>query len=216
MKAIRHLIFILVGLLLVGAFAGLAAAFWLAIGLTLAIAANKFTGVISAAADRSGPSSTTLPLIMIFTVLSFVLAAAFIVLLFFWYGWIPALSMAVLFFGYFGLREDRYQKATRTAGRVRLALVENVAKAAAGQITQRQLEERSRLTLEQSLPEQAYNLSSVYEALLDRQDLSSDQYRSYLELLEKHLSKVEQRHILLSKLHLEVRALLGLPARLTN
>lgn len=213
MKAVRHLILIVAALILVAIFIGAAQAFWMAVGLFLAIGANNFTRVIGAAGDRHGPSEWTLRLVLIFTVLSIVLALASAVIIFLWYGWLPALIIVLMFFMYFALREDSHEKWKREVEQVRATLVENLSKEASGQLTQRQLEERFDSILQRSLPEQTYNLDFIYEPLLDRKGLGDSQYRAYLTLLERYLSKVERRHILPSKLHLEVRTRLGLPPR---
>lgn len=212
MQAIRHLVFIAAALILIAIFIGMGQAFWMAVGLVLAIGANSFTHVIGAAGDRY-PNEWTLRLVLIFTVLSFVLALASAVVIFFWYGWLPTLIFVLMFFGYFALREDRLERYKREVRQARAALVENLAKGASGQLTQRQLEERFDSTLQSSLPEQAYDLDFIYEPLLDREGLGDSQYRVYLTLLESYLSKVERRHVLPSKLHLEVRSRLGLPPR---
>jgi hypothetical protein len=212
MRSIRHHVFILIGLVLITAFVGLAAAFWVAVGLVLAVGANNFTHVIAVAGEQeSGRTESTLRWVLIFTVLSIVLAVISAIVILFWYGWIPATALVVMFIGYFGLREDRFEKAKRKTQELRQRLEGEVVKASTNQITSQQLEERCSLILEQSLPDEAYRLSSVYEPLVARNDLGGDKYQAYLVVLERHLSKVEKKHILYSELHLKVRSLLGMP-----
>jgi hypothetical protein len=210
MKPIRHLLFIVIALILIAIFFSVAHAFWMSVGLILAIGANNFTHVIGAASDKYGSSDWTLRFVLLFTVLTFVFAVLSAIVIFFWYGWLPAVIFVALFVGYFGLREDRLDKYKREVRQVRAALVEYITKELSGQITQRQLEERFDSTLQQSLPEQAYNLDFIYEHLLDQTGLRDSQYKVYLTQLERCLSTIERRHVLRSKLHSEVRARLGL------
>lgn len=211
MNSIRHLIFILAGLIIVGFFSGVAPAVWLAICLAVSIGANNFTGVL-AKGEEVRPSSATLPLIMAFTVLSFVLAVLSAIFLFFRYGWLPALAVVLLFVGYFSVREDRQTKWKRSVEKVKRSLLENLTNMESGRITQQQMEERSMLRLQQDLPDQAHNLSFLYELLLDQQDMSNSQYRAYLSVLERYLATADTRRLLPSDLGRNVRNRLGLPA----
>jgi hypothetical protein len=213
MRSIRHHVFILIGLILIAVIVGLAAAFWVAVGLILAIGANNLTHVIALVGEQEyGRAESTLRCVLIFTILSFVLAVISAIVIFFWHGWIPAIGLVVLFIGYFGLREDRFEKAKRKTQELRQRLEGEVVKAATNQITSQQMEERCSLILEQSLPDEAYRLSLVYEPLVAQNDLGGDKYQAYLGMLERHLSKVEKKRILYSELHLKVRSLLGMPS----
>jgi len=210
MNSIRHLIFILAGLLIVGFFSGVSPAVWLAICLAVSIGAHNFTSVL-ARADEVRPNSATLHLILAFTVLSFVFAGLSAIFLFIWFGWLPALAVVVLFMGYFAVREDRYAKWKRSVERVKKSLLEELRVMESGKITQQQLEERSILRLEQDLPHQAHNLDFLYDRLLDQDDMSNSEYRAYLSVLEKYLRKAEA-YSFTSHLHRQVRSQLGLPA----
>lgn len=111
MRSIRHHVFILIGLILIAVFVGLAAAFWVAVGLILAIGANNLTHVIAVVGEQEyGRAESTLRWVLIFTILSFVLAVISAIVVFFWHGWIPAIGLVVMFMGYFGLREDRLKR----------------------------------------------------------------------------------------------------------
>ena len=205
MIAIRHHVFVFVGLLLIGVLSGFWAAVWVGVGLALSIGANNLAN-----SDKNGESTRSTRLILFVTVLSLLLALASAVVIFLRQGWIPALGFVLLFLGYFSLREDRYAKWKRMVEAARASLVESLTKQSSGQLTQEQVEERFSLTLRQDLPEEGYRLDFYVKVLLEQRDLTSTQYLAYLTLLEKHLSNVERR-MLFSALHREVRTRLGLP-----
>lgn len=115
-------------------------------------------------------------------------------------------------YGVFWIARGSIEKAKRKTQELRQRLEGEVVKAATNQITGQQLEQRCSLMLEQSLPDEAYRLSSVYEPLVAQNDLGGDKYQAYLVVLERHLSKVEKKSILYSELHLKVRSLLGMPS----
>lgn len=205
MIAIRHHVFVFVGLVLISVFAGFWAAVWVGGGLALSIGANNFAN-----SDENDERAWTPRLVLFLTVLSMLLAVASAVVIFLRNGWIPALAFVFLFLGYFSLREDRYAKWKRTVEAARASLVESLTKQSSGQLTQEQVEERFSLTLRQELPEEGYRLEFYVNLLLEQRDLGSTQYSAYLTLLEKYLSSVERR-MLFSRLHREVRTRLGLP-----
>jgi hypothetical protein len=204
MNSIRHFIFILAGLIIVGLFSGFVPVVWLTICLVLSVGANNFTGVL-AKADELRPNSATLPLMKVFMILSLVLAVLSAVFLFLRYGWIPALAIVILYVGYFSVREDRHTKWKRSVERVKSSVLEDLRNMESGKITRPQMEERSLLRLQQELPYEAHNLSFLYDILLDQRDLSNSQYRLYISVLEKYLSRAEARSVLISDLHRQVR-----------
>jgi hypothetical protein len=210
MHAIRHHIVILTGLVLIWLFIGFAPAAWMAVFLILSIGTSNFSHMIGRYADTHGVNDWTIRLAFFFPALGIVLALIFIGVIFFWFGWVPALGLALMYFAYFALVETSSDRSIRQVGKIRSQLEEIYKNALSGRITREQLEERFSLAL-QDLPEPAYNLDFLYRPLLAQGSLNGEEYRRYLSLFEKYLSVAERRHTLFSTMHMEVRSLMGLP-----
>ena len=201
MHAIRHYIFVLIGLGVLAFFIGLIPTLWVGGLFVLSFGIYRMSAVVF----RFG-GTWTLRLIYLCYIVSLFLAIASCIFLFIHYGWIATIGFLILTIGAALLREDSYSKSKRLTGRLRASLRESVALRASGRISEEQLEERSFLILQEGLSEDAHVLPDI---LLSSEGMTENEYHIYLILLEKYLSKT--RGFLVSDLQKVVRTRLGSP-----
>jgi hypothetical protein len=103
MSAVRHYLFVVVGLLGVGSLISWTAALWIAFGLAVSLGTRDLaavTGVI----DKDAGSPWALRLMLFFPFLSMVLALAAAITVRGHFGWVAGAASLVLYIGYFAAR----------------------------------------------------------------------------------------------------------------
>ncbi|TDC42236.1 hypothetical protein [Micromonospora sp. KC213] len=196
MRAIRHQLFVLAGLMLLGVVAGLAPAAWVALTLTVCVGVNRSTALFRAARHAQ-------MIIMALTVLSLVLVVGGVGLLFAVHGWKAALGFVVLLMVYFGAAETPHGRAGRRARMLRDDLCDLVRAWTAGSITEDQLATRTESLLRKRLHGYDFQVEIGRETLTSAEGLSPEEHRLLLQVLQRHLSKVEKGHVP-SRLYLAV------------
>lgn len=213
MKAIRHYIFVLVGLGILYFVIGLGPTLWVALALIAVLTVHTLPNVVTTMAERPrsqreleqimrtsqtraevinrySKRKWAMPLVLMLTYFSILLWVVAIVLLWIRFGWITALGYIVLSLGYLMLRETREAKRERAVRGLRASLRESIARRIAGSITDEQLDERAYFTLKQNLPEEALYLESLRKLLWSEEGMNTSEYQAYVKLLERYLSKV--------------------------
>ncbi len=233
MHAIRHYLFILAGLAVIGGIAGTGPALWTAAGLVVSIGMNSLAGAVvrrdergaarRARDQRSGsggrpavisalePGRHTMALVSICTFGSLLLAAASAAVLLIRYGWLPMTGLIILFPGYFLVRENDGDKARRVAARLRSTLSGFIVQREAGMITSEQLRARSFRALDQGLPDEVRSTPGYYDRLLASAGMPTRNYHMLLDVLAAYLEATEKHAVPHSELHDAVLRQLGLP-----
>lgn len=103
MKAIRHHLFVVAGLLGIGALVSWTAAFWTAVGLAVSLGVRALAAV-TASVDHHAGNPWALRLMLFFPVLSIALALAAAITIGRRFGWVAGVASLVLYFGYFAAR----------------------------------------------------------------------------------------------------------------
>jgi len=103
MSAIRHYLFVTVGLLAIGGLVSWAAAFWVAVSLAASLGVRNLA-TVTAHLDHHAGSRWALGLMIFFPVLSMALAVAATIAIHGHFGWGAGVAPLVLYFGYFALR----------------------------------------------------------------------------------------------------------------
>jgi hypothetical protein len=103
MRAIRHYVFVLVGLLGIGGLISWPAAFWVAVGLAASLGVQALAKV-TAVVDRDAGSSWAMRLMLAFPILSILVALAASIMILERFGWVAGVAPLILYFGYFALR----------------------------------------------------------------------------------------------------------------
>ncbi|HEX9942193.1 MAG TPA: hypothetical protein VGG03_09270 [Thermoanaerobaculia bacterium] len=103
MGAIRHYLFVVVGLLGIGGLVSWAAAFWTAVGLAMSLGVRALA-TVTATVDRHAGSPWALRLMIFFPVLSMAVALAAAIMIGRRFGWVTGVASLALYFGYFAMR----------------------------------------------------------------------------------------------------------------
>ncbi|MFJ4820408.1 hypothetical protein [Streptomyces sp. NPDC088801] len=197
MSAMRHLLLVLAGLLVLAFADGTGSALSVALALTVCVAVNR-SAALFRESRNAGPIITTL------LVLSLALSLGSAVVLFTARGWIASLGFVVLLLVYFGSAEPSDARARRRAEALRGALLELVRARLARTVTEEQLTARTERLLEEQLRGPDFYGVAGREALTSSQGMTGEEHRRLLQALQRHLISAERRRPP-SRLHQAVR-----------
>ncbi|MBT1098317.1 hypothetical protein [Streptomyces sp. Tu102] len=201
MQAIRHVLLVVAGLLVLALFDSPGSALSTALALALCIGVNRAAALFHGS-RHAGPIITTL------LVLSLALSLSSAVVLFLSRGRIAALGFVVLLLLYFGSAEPSSAKARRRAEALRDALLELVRARIARRVTEEQLTARADRLLKEQLRGPDFHGAAGREALTSSQGMTAEEHQRLLQTLQRHLVSVERRQPP-SRLHQAVRQCLG-------
>ncbi|MEU5894446.1 hypothetical protein ABZ835_47940 [Streptomyces sp. NPDC047461] len=197
MQAIRHVLLVLAGLLVLALADGVGSALSVALALALCVAVNR-SAALFRESRHAGPIITTL------LVLSLALGLGSAVILFLTRGWIAALGFVVLFLVYFASAEPSYARARRRAEALRDALLELVRARLARKVSEEQLTARADRLLKEQLRGPDFYGVAGRQALTSPTGMTAEEHQRLLQALQRHLVAVERRQPP-SRLHQAVR-----------
>lgn len=201
MGKIRYYIFLGVGLLILGLTTGSQPTLFVLISVTLAVGSNKIADLIlrhstiSSGRDHNGKlilnpwPGRFIGLFEFGTLLIAIISAVLIKAIF---GWIPGLATAIFIFGYYPLRWDENDEDKRKINDLRNSVHKLIEKASIGQLTKEQLEIQVSFVLSRGLFSAAYRLEFLIKPLLDKRELTDEQYKLYLTVLNLYINEIER------------------------
>lgn len=218
MQPIRHYVFALVSFLLLWWIVGPQPAIWVAAAFCAYLFVKSLGDIVLErvkfrlnralrTADYENIWVFRIGSVLIWGSLGIVILAT--ILLFQNFGWISAIGLVILVFGYGYLRETDGERWHRLAGKSRSSLIQLVQENLAGKLTKEQLDIRAQLIFRNELPSETFYIPSLSTHFLSEESIKTNEYRGYLELIERHLSRVE-RFPPFSDLRKTVRGKLGL------
>lgn len=138
MRAVRHHLVVLAGLVVLALLEGVVPSLWTLAGLVVAIGTHRLATDL--AVRRPDPSPGVL---LAIAIISIVLGVASAVVLFVAFGWVTAAVFVVLWFVFWGMKGNEETRAGNQARTVRSALLDLIDKQEAGVITSEQLTVRA-------------------------------------------------------------------------
>lgn len=186
---IRHYIIILIGLVLLGALAGVAPALWTLLGLVVSLGVHAFQKIF-VAADEQRPMQSLESVLLALVVATVVLAAGADVLLFLSFGWLTGVGFLVLWLIYWVMPESDVARAKRQVRVARTEILGQIHARILGEITEEQLNVRARTSLERNVPRLAHILDEVAAVLVSGADCTGGQHRRLLEIVGRFAERV--------------------------
>lgn len=197
MQAIRHVLLVLAGLLVLALADSVGSALSVALTLALCVAVNRSAALFH-------ESRHARPIITTLLVLSLALSLCGVVVLYLARGWIAALGLVVLFLVYFGSAEPAYARQCRRADALRDALLELVRARLARRVTEEQLTARADRLLKEQLKGSDFYGVTGREVLTSPKGVTAEEHQRLLQALQRHLVSVERLRPP-SRLHQAVR-----------
>jgi hypothetical protein len=201
MQAIRHLLLLLAGLVVLAFVADPVPALWAAVAVAAYTAVNRSSRLL-------GNTRHAVAMSAILTGLSLAVILIATVLLLVGYGWIPAAGLVVIWLIYLGAAENPHDRARRRALHLRNDLLKLVRERLTRSITDDQLTARASTLLGARLRGLDFTTDAARSTLTSADGLSPAEHRQLLQVLARHLGRAE-RAGMPSRLHETVREQLG-------
>lgn len=201
MQAIRHVLLVLAGLVVLGLLAGPVPALWTAVALVAYTAVNRSIRLFGGARHAVAISA-------VLTGLSLAVLLGAVVLQFVGYGWVPAVGLVVLWLVYLGTAETAGERSRRHALELRGELLRLVREHLDRSITEDQLAARADVVLQARMGGAHFAGDAARAALTGADGLSAAEHRQLLSVLSRYLGRTERGRIP-SRLHEAVREQLG-------
>lgn len=179
MRAVRHHLAVLAGLIMLALFAGVTQSLWALAGLIVGLGTHRLA--TSLVMRRPDPSPGVLLAIVI---ISMALSLASAVVLFVAFGWVASTVFVLLWFVFWALREDKESRAWQQTRTVRSALVALIDQQESGAITAEQLTVRADDVLRKGFPGTRIT-TQIVTRLYDGNGLASAQHRRLVTLLNE-------------------------------